>query len=211
MLQGHHGSAVPKFFRSFQRASIASDADVIVTCEVAVQCDVGVGAMDAEVQWESHGESSETQKVNFATQCDFDCHEDYNLAGGQMALLTGLVGKKHSATAAQCTCMDGHACATHRPHHNHHNHHNHLRSHFGSSHPRRGWLEFRSHGGSSPIVTLFPDALAPGHFCHLHSVYISRFASVCCAPCLLWNRFWWRIFVCAFPKLRSCKFDLALL
>ena len=37
------------------------------------------------------------------------------------------------------------------------------RSHFGSSHPRRGWPQFRSHGGSSPSVTFFPNALAPGH------------------------------------------------
>ena len=50
--------------------------------------------MDAEVQWETHGESSQTQQLNFATQCDFDSHEYYNLASGQMALLTGLVGKK---------------------------------------------------------------------------------------------------------------------
>ena len=101
MLQGHHGSAVPRIFRSFQRVFMASadaetqcGADVIVTCEVAVQCDVGVGTVDAEVKWETHGENSETQKVKLATQCDFDSHEDYNLVGGQMALPTGLVGKK---------------------------------------------------------------------------------------------------------------------
>ena len=34
-----------------------------------------------------------------------------------------------------------------------------LRSHFGSSHPRRGWLEFRSHGGSSPSAQLFIHCL----------------------------------------------------
>ena len=31
------------------------DADVIVACEVAVQCDVGVDTMHAEVQWETRG------------------------------------------------------------------------------------------------------------------------------------------------------------
>ena len=34
--------------------------------------------------------SSEAQKVDYATQCDFDSHEDYDLVSGQMALLTGL-------------------------------------------------------------------------------------------------------------------------
>ena len=41
------------------------------------------------------------------------------------------------------------------PHTTHHHH----RSHFGSSHPRRGWLEFRSHGGSSPSAQLFIHCL----------------------------------------------------
>ena len=67
---------------------------MIVTVDVAVQCDVGVGTVDGEAHCEMRGESSEAQKANIATQCDFDSHEDCNLAGGQMALLTGLVGKK---------------------------------------------------------------------------------------------------------------------
>ena len=67
---------------------------MIVTGAVAVQCDVGVSTVDGEVQCETHGENPEAWKANFAKQCDFDSHEDYNLASGQMALLTGLVGKK---------------------------------------------------------------------------------------------------------------------
>ena len=101
VLQGHHGSAVPRFLRSFQRVSIASadaetqcGANSFATVEVATQCDVGVGTVDAEAQCETHGEGSEAQKVDYATQCDFDSHEDYDLVSGQMALLTGLVGKK---------------------------------------------------------------------------------------------------------------------
>ena len=79
MLQGLHGSAVPRFLRSVQRVSIATadagthcGADVIATADVAVQCDAGVGTVDAEAQCETHGESSEAQKANFATRCDFD-------------------------------------------------------------------------------------------------------------------------------------------
>ena len=54
-----------RFLRSFQRASIASaDAETqcganrFATVEVATQCDVGVGTVDAEAQCETHGESS---------------------------------------------------------------------------------------------------------------------------------------------------------
>ena len=55
-----------------------------------------------------------------------------------------------------------------------------LRSHFGSSHPRRGWLEFRSHGGSSPSAQLFIHCL--------HSVLSSQHVGhslACCPGCLL--------------------------
>ena len=48
------------------------------------------------------GESSEAQKANIATQCDFDSHEDYNLASSQMALLNGLVGKKQLNGKLSC-------------------------------------------------------------------------------------------------------------
>ena len=106
VLQGHHGSAVPRFLRSFQRVSIASaDAETqcgvnsFATVEVATQCDVGVGMVDAEAQCETHGESSEAQKVDYATQCDFDGHEDYDLVSGQMALLTGW-WERSSSTAS---------------------------------------------------------------------------------------------------------------
>ena len=67
---------------------------MIAAVDVAVQCDVGVGTVDAEAQRETHRESSDAQKANFATQCDFDSHEDNNLASGQVALLTGMAGKK---------------------------------------------------------------------------------------------------------------------
>ena len=50
--------------------------------------------MDAEAQCETHGEASEAQKADYATQCDFDSHECYDRVSGQMALLTGLVGTK---------------------------------------------------------------------------------------------------------------------
>ena len=62
----------------------------------------------------------------------------------------------------------------------HHNHNNH-RSHFGSSHPRRRWREFRSHGGSSPSDTLFPNALSPGLFsviCTMSTFCVLRWSVV---------------------------------
>ena len=68
--------------------------DRFATVEVATQCVSGVGTVDAEAQCETHGESSEAQEADYAAQCDFDSHEDHDLVSGQMALLTGLVGKK---------------------------------------------------------------------------------------------------------------------
>ena len=93
VLQGHHGTR----FRGSSVRSNASPSSArrnTVWCQQHNQCDVGVGTVDAEAQCETHGESSEAQKVDYATQCDFDSHEDYDLVSGQMALLTGLVGKK---------------------------------------------------------------------------------------------------------------------
>ena len=81
---------------------------------VPTQCDVGVGTVDAEAQRETHGESSEAQKADYATQCDFDSHEGYDLVNGQMALLTSFGGKEAVQRQAGLARMATMGCARRR-------------------------------------------------------------------------------------------------